>query len=149
MRDVAVGRSAGRFRDLQALLAWLEPAPDATLFSAKDIRAILAPLANAASAPAPARVEAPAVTWREKLWTCPPETRLGAKEAAEAIGRPVSYVYRGTSAKADGARIPHRKMDGELIFVAGELRAWMLAQEEVITPGRMERPAIAFKPRAS
>jgi predicted DNA-binding transcriptional regulator AlpA len=85
----------------------------------------------------PAAVSAPTVgdnrpAWRERLWTCPAETRLGVAEVAEAIGRPKSFVYRATSAKS----IPHRKLDGELVFVASEIRQWIRDQEETVTTAR-------------
>lgn len=75
---------------------------------------------------------APAVTWREKIWQVPAETRLGAPEAAEAIGRPLSWVYRRTSAKSTKASLPHRKLDGALTFTAGDLRTWLTHHEAVI-----------------
>jgi hypothetical protein len=84
----------------------------------------------------------PLVTWREKLWTVPAETRIGVHELTEALGKPRSWVYRHTSPKAAEAAgyplIPHRKLEGELIFVVGELRAWIRDNEEIIRAGRME-----------
>lgn len=75
-----------------------------------------------------------APTWREKLWTAPAETRIGIAELREAFDRPASWVYRHTSAKT----IPHRKLDGELIFTVGELRAWAREREEIVHAGPME-----------
>lgn len=84
-------------------------------------------------------------TWRERLWTCPEQTRLGVREAAEALGRPVSWVYRRTSPKAlaagGHAPLPARRLDGELYFSAADLREW-IAQHE-------ERPAAVTLWRAS
>jgi len=68
--------------------------------------------------------------WAEKLWTCPPETRLGVRELAEAIGRPRSWVYRHTSPRGDLAPIPHGRLDGLLVFTAGAVRDWLRANEE-------------------
>jgi predicted DNA-binding transcriptional regulator AlpA len=79
-------------------------------------------------------------TWCERLWTCPAETRLGVHELSEALGRPKSWIYRRTSAKAEG-RLPHRKLGGELLFTAGEIRAWLREHEEVIEAGPMESAA--------
>ncbi len=62
-------------------------------------------------------------TWRERLWTAPAESRIGRDELLEAVGRPASWLYRHTSQKGDCARIPHRKMDSELVFVVGEVQA--------------------------
>lgn len=123
--------------DLRRAAELLPPGTSLTL-SCEAIREALASLPDARQADTPPT--AAEVTWRERIWTVPAETRLGAKETAEAIGRPTSFVYRATSAKT----IPHRKLEGELTFVAGELRAWIRDQEEVITPGRMERAALAL-----
>jgi hypothetical protein len=87
------------------------------------------------------------LTWRERLWTVPAETRLGTREAAEAIGRPVSWVYRRTGEHCPNAPLPHRRLDGELVFLAGELRAWL--EEHEVNPelpprlhvSRARRPA--------
>ena len=74
------------------------------------------------------------LTWREKLWLVPAETRLGAHEVTEALARSSSWLYRHTSpkalSKADVAPIPHRKLEGELTFVVGELRTWVRDNEE-------------------
>ena len=79
-------------------------------------------------------------TWRERLWTVPAETRLGVHELAEALNRPKSWIYRRTGEKAED-RIPHRKQGGELVFAAGEVRAWLRADEEIIAAGPMESTA--------
>ena len=71
-------------------------------------------------------------SWRERLWTCHPETRLGVEELCEALGRSKAFVYRHTRAKS----IPHRRLDGELVFVAGEIRAWLNDQEETVVTRR-------------
>jgi len=68
--------------------------------------------------------------WAEALWTCPPETRLGVPEVAAAVGRPRSWVYRHTSPSGDLAPIPHRRLDGLLVFTAGDVRDWLRANEE-------------------
>jgi hypothetical protein len=88
--------------------------------------------------PAPEGPPEPVVqTWRERLWTVPAETRLGVHELAEALNRPKSWIYRRTGVKAEG-RIPHRKQGGELVFAAGEVRAWLRSHEEIIEAGPME-----------
>lgn len=74
-------------------------------------------------------------SWRERLWSVPAETRLGVAEVAEALGgKPKSYVYARTGPKAEDP-LPHRKLDGSLVFTAGELRAWIRDHEEVIHAG--------------
>ena len=52
----------------------------------------------------------------------PAEARLGVPEVAEALTRPWSFVYVRAGEKAK-APIPHRKLEGILVFTAGELRA--------------------------
>lgn len=74
----------------------------------------------------------PEPTWRERIWTCPPETRLGTNELAEAMGRPRSWVYRHTSKESGLPQLPHRKLGGELVFLAGEIRDWLNSEEDVI-----------------
>lgn len=80
---------------------------------------------------------APPLTWRERLWIVPAETRIGAAEVCEAFGRPKSWLYRHTSA----ATIPHRKLDGELVFLVGEVRTWIRDHEEVVKAVPMESSA--------
>lgn len=71
-------------------------------------------------------------SWRERLWLAPEAMRIGVVELAEAVGRPKAWVYRHTSAKSGYAVLPHRKLDGALTFVVGEVRAWLHANEEII-----------------
>lgn len=56
-------------------------------------------------------------------------------ELAEAIGRPRSWVYRHTSTTSGCPVLPHRKLDGELLFTAGEIRAWLRDHEVVMQYG--------------
>ena len=73
-------------------------------------------------------------SWRVLLWTVDSETRIGRAELLEAVGRPASWLYRHTGPSAE-ARIPHRKLDGGLVFVVGEVRAWLREREEVVEAG--------------
>jgi hypothetical protein len=107
----------------------------------------LAPLA-AAPTPEPLALPEPA-SWREKLWTVPSDTRLGRNELCEALGRPASWVYRHTSPKGGLPMLPHRKLDGELVFVVGEVRAWVIDHEEVLRAGRVEGPGRAESGRSA
>lgn len=128
-----------RFESLGALLAWCERAPDGTRVDAQALGAILA-LLDGERGPGASTEPLPAPdpwTWRERLWTVPAETRMGVAEVAEALGRPRSWVYARTSAKAE-SRLPHRKLDGALTFTAGEVRAWVRAQEVEVVGGPME-----------
>lgn len=69
-------------------------------------------------------------TWRERVWTCPAETRLRVPEVAEALDRSESYVYRRTMPRAEGQRLPVRRDDGgEVWIAAGDLREWIKRQE--------------------
>lgn len=77
------------------------------------------------------------LTWHEKLWIAPAEARIGTTELAEAFGRPKSWVYAHTQAEAENP-IPHRKLDGALVFTIGEVRAWVRDSEEVLVAGPME-----------
>ena len=113
---------------LSAVLAWLESAPDGAMLPASALRAWLTPLLAVETPTVP--VGAVTATWRERLWTAPPDTRMGVVEVAEALGRPSSWVYRRTGEAAAKSRLPHRKLDGELVFTAGEVREW-LKQHEV------------------
>jgi hypothetical protein len=74
-----------------------------------------------------------ALCWRERLWVVPPETRLGVAEVVEATGRSRDWVYRHTSAAGAARRLPHRKLEGELVFTAGELRDWIRGAEITIS----------------
>lgn len=76
--------------------------------------------------PAPA---AAAADWRERIWTCADDVRLGVRELAEAVGKSKAWVYRHTSQKSGYGIIPHRKLDGELLFRAGDVRRWLEAYE--------------------
>lgn len=130
--------TAPEFRTVADLLAWLRRAPTGTQIATGVLAEILAELADEEETLpiSPAVVEAPGETWRERLWTVPAETRLGVVEAAEALGRPRSFIYARTG-KAEGS-LPHRKLDGSLRFTAGELRAWIRSHEEIIAAGPME-----------
>ncbi|HET9982770.1 MAG TPA: hypothetical protein VFQ38_04270 [Longimicrobiales bacterium] len=121
-------------RTLAELRDWLAAAPVGTMLPAgavlellDDIAAAPSVLTRETAAPAPE-------SWRVKLWTVPAETRLGVAEVAEAAGKPKSWVYRHTGPAAE-KRIPHRKLDGELVFVAGEVRAWLRDHEHIVEAG--------------
>lgn len=120
---------------LRELVDWLRNALPGTAVPADALVARLEPLL--AAGPQLHRDTLPiapgaALTWRERLWTVPAETRLGVRDVAEAIGRPRSWIYRRTGEKCPKARLPHRRLDGELVFLAGELRTWLDAHEIVM-----------------
>jgi hypothetical protein len=123
---------------LADFIDWLESALPGTTLPAEAVRQTLLTIADApVGVPAPTSSESAPLSWRERIWTVPAEVRLGVAEVAEAIGRPKSFVYRHTSAKiSDAERLPHLKMNGELVFVVSEIRAWLRDQEERITEDR-------------
>ncbi|MGD0483798.1 MAG: hypothetical protein ABSB58_03985 [Gemmatimonadales bacterium] len=73
---------------------------------------------------------APGATWRERLWTCPDDARLRVQDVAEALGRPKSWVYRAAAAARGAHRLPASRLSGELVFVAGAVRAWLEREEQ-------------------
>lgn len=121
--------------------------PDALAAAADALEQLARVLREIPAASAPAAAVPREETWRERLWTVPPETRIGRTELLEALGRPRSWLYRCTSAGSRHPRIPHRKLDGELVFVVGEVRAWLLQREEVVQPGR-SGPLVVTRSRA-
>ena len=118
---------------LVSLLHWLREAPPGTSVDAATVADRIDELVDA---PDPSPVVASAPSWRETLWTAPSEARIGRSELLEAVGRTESWLYRHTSPKSECARIPHRKLDGELVFVVGEVRQWLIDHEETVVPGR-------------
>jgi hypothetical protein len=97
-----------------------------------------------------------ATSWRERLWTCPPDTRMGVGELTEAVGRPASWVYRRTSERAAAANgrhgrlamLPHRRLGAELVFRAGEIRDWLREHEAgTVAPRRRTTATGGMKPR--
>ena len=147
-----IGRSAGRFESLPSLLAWLRAAPAGTVMPCDSVLNVLERLDHAPSLQADqessSQGSAVDAGWREKIWTAPAETRLGIAEAAEALGRPRSFIYRRTSAKSSLSRIPHRKLDGGLVFLAGELRSWLASQEELVVESDVAPCSRARRTRA-
>ena len=120
----------GSSDSLHDLLAWLEAAPAGTIVPASTIAERLGSLLAGVARPV-----APPPTphsWRERLWEVPAETRLGIHEVAEALGRSRSWIYRRTGPRSRMDQIPHHKLDGELIFVAGELREWLRQRQNPV-----------------
>lgn len=104
-----------------SLRQWLEAAPPGTTVRAEEILARL-------ETPAVTPDESAPPTPAERLWSCPPNTRYTVEELAAALHRPKSYIYSLTAAKA----IPFSKLDGNLVFVALEIRQWVVDREERI-----------------
>jgi predicted DNA-binding transcriptional regulator AlpA len=144
------GKNKGKFEGLD----WLQHLPSGTLIPVEALWAALgmtppqgnvAPRHNLqAQGPTATRAAVPAAaaepqiqpqSWRVLLWQVPAETRIGREELLEAVGRPRSWLYRHTQESAGEHRIPHRKLNNELVFVAGEIREWLKAEEEIVLAG--------------
>jgi len=97
--------------------------------------------------PSPGENPSP-TSWRERLWTAHPETRLGVRELAEALGRSRSWIYSRTGRSCPTSRrIPHSLDDsGELVFKAGEIRDW-LARSEIRVLSLRPSAAISVEDR--
>ncbi len=144
-----MGTESTAFDSVADLGRWCRAAPAGTRLDAQVVAEVL----DAAADRGPEEdikldTEPVEWTWREKLWTCPAETRIGTLEVAEALGRPRSWVYARTHhhvgkddqkrLRPQGELIPHRKLDGVLVFTAGEVRSWIRTREEVVAAGPME-----------
>jgi predicted DNA-binding transcriptional regulator AlpA len=98
----------------------------------------LAPAIEAAVGRALAGAQAPTATgWRERLWTCDPQTRLYLDEVADGIGKSRPAVRALIKRRG----LPVRKRGGELVFLAGEVRAWLEGQETVLVAAIPRRRA--------
>lgn len=113
------------------LRAWLAHAPPGTLVPA-DALAQALPVDRSAAHQTTQEV----MSWRERLWLVQADTRLCVAELLEALGRTKSWLYRHTGPNSPGARIPHRKLEGELVFLAGEVRQWLIDTETIVVRGR-------------
>lgn len=118
---------------LADVMTWLEQVPIGTLVPASAVLAQLRDVAPTAmtATPEPAAALEPR-SWRERLWTAPADARLSVTDVAQAIGRPKSWVYRHTSPASGLVLVPCRKLDGELVFLAGEIRQWVKDHEEIM-----------------
>ena len=125
---------------LHQVLEWLAGAPEGTALSAAAVHRLLLAVVDVNPVPAVLAVDL-TPTWRERLWSVPGDTRMTLPEAAEALGKSKSWAYKRTGPKSR-ERLPCRRLDGELVFVAGELRRWIQDHEEIIEPGRPERPVL-------
>ena len=127
-------------RSMGELQAWLQASPPGTLVDARALAQALAASVPDVSRTIPTSLP---TSWRERLWLAPLDTRIGVPELLEAIGRTRSWLYRHTGPSSAGARIPHRKLDGELVFLVGEVRQWLLENEIMVVPGRTASLVIA------
>ena len=135
--------TANGMKTVRGLLQWAATAPPGTMLSA-DALAKMLDVFEVEPTPELARDTAPPLPWTLLLWTADPETRIGRSELLEAVGRPASWLYRHTGPKAKH-RIPHRKLDGELIFLVGEVRRWLRDREEIIVAAAMDAAPHSLK----
>lgn len=126
---------------IQNLLRWLRAAPAGTTIPAATLAELLDGAAAVEPTPPPPPSEPIEFTWRERLWLVPAETRLATRDVCEALDKSRSWLYGHLAEHRGPRRLPHRKLDGELVFVAGEVRAWLRATEDIQTEGPMESPA--------
>lgn len=123
--------------------AWLAAAPPGTLVEAQALALALAGVDELDLEEGRATRTEHAPCWRERLWTAPADTRIGVGELCEALGRTKSWVWRHTGPRSPAPRLPHRKLDGELVFVVGEVCAWLREHERII----VGRPTSLVLPR--
>ena len=117
---------------------WLETLAEASaVLPASEVLARLPAAEERETPPEPSPIE---LTWRERLWLVPAETRLGVAELCEALDRSPSWAYRRTGPKADEP-LPHRLLDGQLVFLAGEIRHWIRTHEESVSECPMDPTA--------
>jgi predicted DNA-binding transcriptional regulator AlpA len=121
---------------LDELRAWAASAPAGTMLSASALAECLSNTVEIASEQRSTATATEPPTWREKLWTCPTDVRIGVREVSEALDRAESWVYRHTSRKSGIPLLPHKKLDGQLVFVVGEIRGWIQRNEQTIVAGR-------------
>jgi len=123
------------WRTLSDLIAWLEEAPPWLTVPATEIAAHIRGLHDSLGEPPtePQRDSTPEFvqSWRERIWLVHPETRLGRDEVCEALGKSLSWLYKKTSAREIPCRLDGP--DGELVFIAGEIRAWIQAREVTVS----------------
>jgi predicted DNA-binding transcriptional regulator AlpA len=124
----------GTPRTVAEVLKTLRALPPRTSMDAEALAGWLDQVLDADDATPAAIVSAPEPTWRERLWTAPAETRIGVGELQEALGRSRSWIYKQTASE----RIPFRRLDGELEFLVGEIRAWLREREIIVVSGPME-----------
>jgi len=122
-------------RALSAFRRWLDAAPPGTLVPVDYVTHALDDPDDDPTSETQRDTNLGPPSWRERLWTVPPDTRIGATELAEALGVSRKWVYARTSTRGDRRPIPHRKIDGLLFFRVGDVRAWLDDTEERIAIG--------------
>lgn len=69
-----------------------------------------------------------------------PDARIGVRDVAQLLNRPVSFVYRHTSPSSDLPPMPHRRLaaNGKISFIREEVLAWAAQYEIVEQAGPIE-----------
>lgn len=80
--------------------------------------------------PEPDPVEQPEESWRSRLWSVAPQTRLSLGEVAEALDVSERSVRRYIDGSGDRSPLPHRRGPTGITVTAGELRDWIQDLEE-------------------
>ena len=134
VRTLALPKSpASEPTTLAGVRDWLRRAPAGTMVPAAAVLELL-------DAVGPAKLETPALeyrmTWRERIWLVPDDTRLGVHECAEVFGEKRNWVWARTRTDAGKSalrQLPVQRIDGNLVFRAADLRAWMLGGDSEAT----------------
>lgn len=110
-----------------ALASFNEDGAKGLLLAAEQLEAELL-----AAASRPAVSSTTEVSWRERLWTVHPETRMTLAEVLAALNVSRTWFYRE-------AKSMPRRTDGDgekapLWFLAGEVRDWWTRREKVVVP---------------
>ena len=67
--------------------------------------------------------------WRSLLWSGDPALRLSVKELSLARGISRQSIYREVE-----QGLPCRRRHGSLVFLVGQVRAWLEREETVVNP---------------
>lgn len=120
-----------RWRDqAEAVVSFNADAAKAFRIAADQLEAEL----NMLPATSPAKTTAAEVSWRERIWTVHPETRMTLTEVLEGLNVGRTWFYR------EGKTMPRRTHGtgpkAPLWFLADEVREWWTAREKVVGTGR-------------
>jgi hypothetical protein len=104
--------------------------------------ALLAAIDTMTAVTATPATESLPTPWQVRLWSSPADARMTVADVADALSRPKSWVYRHTSPASGLPRLPHRKLDGELTFLVGEVRQWIEDHEDVVVAAARAIPIL-------
>lgn len=127
----------GPVKTLSEFRGWAATAPPGTMLSVEGLSKVLKGLEAHRPHIESTELDPDSPMRRVFLWSVGPETRIGRGELLEAIGRSASWLHRHTGPTAPD-RIPHRRFDGQLVFVVGEVRRWLGEREMIEVAGPRE-----------